>query len=333
MALIASGLCWAALVGDVDAAASPAQSPDAATAPAEGPSRRARAPQPLTGSNLLAPTLSGTPKQSTTDGAAGRDRVYALTPLPDSGYRYEDARFEAAIAPDGQVTFKDRHVLLEHVQVGPLTLGKGAGGRWSVESWLPDAKNRPRQSEDDLQRYHALSRPEDSRASRGLPPAPILISATVRFDLVDEFLRLIGQGSPYRHERAQFLAATSELRMGMAADNETRLEGRAISELPARLDALWSAPGYTPREKRRVVFLLWSEIDTSDPGGAAGAAAVLGWIRRRLPPGEPGAYSAAELSALNAEGRRRADAPFAPYPPGGEAGGRAPTAPGAVGGR
>jgi hypothetical protein len=332
--LIGSGLCWAALVGPVHGAPGGAQSSYDVAAPTDGASRRVRAPQQLNGSNLLAPTAGRTLDESTGDGRAGGDRVYALTSLPDGGYRCEEARFDAVIAPDGQVTFKDRHVLLERLQVGPLTLTKAASaGRWSVESWLPDAKNNPRWREDEVQRYHALPRPEDGPASpRGLPPAPILVSATVRFDVVDEFLRLIGQGSPHRYERAQFLAATSELRTAMAAESQASLEHRALSELPARLDALWSTPGYTPREKRRVLFRLWSEIGTSDPDGAAAAVAVLGWIRRRLPPGGPGAYSAAELSALNAEGRRRADVSFAPYPPDG-VDGRARVAPAAVDGR
>jgi hypothetical protein len=275
------------------------------------------APAPLSGPSLLAPQGPRAPDALAT-GPDDTDeaRPYALRPLPGGGYQYDGPRFDAYVAPDGQVVFKDHHATLERLQLGPVTLGKSArSGKWSVEDWLPGSNAAARRDAEDPYRYHAIADPlgRDGLV-RGLPPAPILVSSTVRMDFVEEFARMMGGRSPYRHEQARFLAATSELRTRMAAETKARLVRQALAELPARLDALWAEPGYTGREKRRVVFLLWQEVDPADGDGAPAAAVIEDWVRKRLPRGGPQAYAADELAGLNAA-RRLGTPPFAPYGP------------------
>lgn len=133
----------------------------------------------------------------------------------------------------------------------------------------------------------------------------------LRFDLTDEFSRELGHGTLYRHQKANFLAATFRERTDMAARAQAARMRVALQEIPARLDALWADTRYRRRERRRVIFLLWAEADRASSGSPPARAVIEKWIRRRLPAGSPDAYSKSELEALS---RDRPDLPpFAPY--------------------
>lgn len=127
------------------------------------------------------------------------------------------------------------------------------------------------------------------------------------FDLTDEVIRLAGQGW-YKYEKAKFLSATFEFRVCLAAARQAKLLEEALEELPARLTALWGSPEFTAREKRRIVCLLWAEVDVAHARSRVAADTILTWVRDRLPPESRDAYGAAELAACAADGR-----PFSPY--------------------
>lgn len=132
-----------------------------------------------------------------------------------------------------------------------------------------------------------------------------------RFDLTDEFSQELGHGTLYRHEKANFLAATFRERTDMAARAQAAQMRVAVQEIPARLDALWADTRYRRRERRRIIFLLWAEVNRPASGSPSARAVIEKWIRRRLPVGSPDAYSKPELEALSHE---RPDLPpFAPY--------------------
>ena len=84
----------------------------------------------------------------------------------------------------------------------------------------------------------------------------------------------------------------------------------ALDAIPARLDALWNSRRYRRRERRRIIFLLWDEADSSAAGKSA-AKIIEKWIRRRLPPGSVRAYTDAALEAFARE--RVGRPPFRPY--------------------
>jgi hypothetical protein len=135
--------------------------------------------------------------------------------------------------------------------------------------------------------------------------------AVLNFDLSDEFSRELARGTLYRHEKANFLAATFRQRTDMAARAYAVRMRAALEELPARLDALWADTRYRRRERRRIIFLLWAEADRSSSVGRSADAIIEGWIRRRLPPGSSNAYSKSEMEALSRE--RPGLTPFSPY--------------------
>ena len=135
--------------------------------------------------------------------------------------------------------------------------------------------------------------------------------ATFSFDLSDEFVRELAHGTAYPYPKANFLAATFKRRTAMAAEVNARQMRAAWAELPRQLDALWDDTRYRRRERRRIVFLLWQELDRSTTDGRSTATTIEAWIRKRLPRGSPDAYNDQELDAYSHE--RRGAPAFNPY--------------------
>jgi hypothetical protein len=135
--------------------------------------------------------------------------------------------------------------------------------------------------------------------------------STFSFDLTDEFVRELAHGTAYPYPKANFLAATFERRTAMAAEVNSRQMRAARADLPHQLDALWDDTRYRRRERRRIVFLLWQEVDRSSADGRSTAATIEAWIRKRLPRGSPDAYNDQELDAYSHE--RRGVPAFNPY--------------------
>jgi len=136
-------------------------------------------------------------------------------------------------------------------------------------------------------------------------------SATFAFDLSDEFAREFAHGTLYPNEKANFLAATFNRRTAMAAKWYADQKRAARDDLPRRLDAIWADNRYRRRERRRVIFLLWAEMNPSAADGRTGSAVIETWVRKQLPQGSPDAYSADELQAFSRE--RVGERPFRPY--------------------
>lgn len=134
---------------------------------------------------------------------------------------------------------------------------------------------------------------------------------TFSFDLFDEFVHHLAHGTLYPYEKASFLTATFKRRTAMAEKWYARQIRAAGQDLPRRLDALWADTRYRRRERRRIICLLWEDVDTSAPGATNAATTIVGWVRKRLPRGSSDAYTDDELDACS---RERAGAPaFSPY--------------------
>lgn len=126
--------------------------------------------------------------------------------------------------------------------------------------------------------------------------------ATLSFDLFDEFVHDFAHGTLYPYEKANFLAATFKRRTVMAAKWYAAQMRATAQELPRRLDALWADTRYRRRERRRIICLLWQDVDNSGAGAPPAAAIIEAWIRKRLPRGSPDAYTDDELDACLREG-------------------------------
>ena len=136
--------------------------------------------------------------------------------------------------------------------------------------------------------------------------------AMLSFDLSDELARELAHGTLHPYEKANFLAATFGRRTTMAAKAYSAQMRTALVDIPRRLDALWADTRYRRRERRRVIFLLWEEVDASTAEGRSAEQIIEGWIREHLPLGSSDAYGKAELDAISRE--RAGHPPFRPYP-------------------
>ncbi len=236
---------------------------------------------------------------------------YDLERTADGGYHYRDIRFDARVAPDGHVTFTDAHMRLETRVLGiPLRkYERGSDGRPSLAAALRQVlrgdPDRPLPACVANNPYR-----NDPQAPLTNPHwCPPLLAVVGTFDLTDEVMKATGQGW-YRFEKAKFLSATFEFRIKLAVERHRKLLREALAELPTRLDGLWNDPGYSQREKKRILCLLWSEVELRDPQASAAADIIVSWIGARLPAGSSAGYSQAEIAACGGNGDRA----FAPYP-------------------
>jgi hypothetical protein len=228
------------------------------------------------------------------------------------GYVYEDDKFEARVAPDGTVSFKDK---------------RGGASLFTPFSWISKSRaQRQQQSPDRAARDPVAYRhtpwtapPGPSQNPRSIPQEEVCppgsscsavpVSTAVRvsgsFDLTDELMRALGK-DPNALDKARFLSATFEFRIKLAIEERRRLMKKALGDLPRYLDDLWADERYSPRERRRLLYELWYETDRT-PEGDRAAKTMEAFIRRHLPCGGADAYTPGELDAFRTS---RPDRPF-----------------------
>jgi hypothetical protein len=254
------------------------------------------------------PLLFPAPKKPTPN-----EGQYLLVPKRGGGYEYDDFNFRAHIAPDGHVTFSDKHFRLETRVFGVLVekYRRAGDGRPSLLQALGQViQNDPDRPISPM--LEVCQQRVDMRLP-GLGPCIMVatpISIRGSFDLQDELLRAVGQGW-YKYEKAKFLSATFDFRVRLAAARHARLLREAIADIPARLDGLWRDVSFTPRERRRILCLLWAEVAVEDPASRPAAEAMERWIRHKLPAGSAEEFTAFERAACADDSRR----PFNPYDP------------------
>jgi hypothetical protein len=231
------------------------------------------------------------------------------------GYLYQDQKFEARVAPDGTVSFKEKH---------------GDASLFTPFSWIARTRAQQRQRAlperpgRDPVAYRQtpwIAPPEPRSAARDVPqdeicppssscsalPPRTALQVTGGFDLTDEILRAMGK-EPYALDKARFLSATFEFRVNLAIAQRKRQMRQALDELPRSLDDLWGDGRYSPRERRRILYELWYETDRT-PEGDRAAKLIDAFIRRRLPCGGVDGYTPGELGAFR---KSHPDRPFSP---------------------
>ncbi len=248
-------------------------------------------------------------------GPAGRTRLdpaamvqggYGLR-LSGRGYAYEDQNFEARVAPDGTVSFRDKHGRASFTPIAwvakveqPPPSGN-AGNAYSQRApWLPGPET--------TQGPTRSMAPEEvcpPGSPCWMPPGMNVTLASTSLDLTDEIMRTLGK-DPYAREKARFLSATFEFRMKLAvASRQDRMDD-ALDFMPQRLEALWADTRYSPRERRRILYQLWYETDAT-PEGVRAAGMIDLFVKNRLPCGSADGYTRAELDEFR---RIHPDRPF-----------------------
>ena len=232
------------------------------------------------------------------------EAFYGLVRSGES-YVYESPRFEARVARDGVVSFKDKHISTAFSLPFLGFLDRASRPRGpTLESALRDYfDKRRRPAPEPVPEPPPL--PRRIEQSEICPPGsschwqslPVAINVHGSFDLTDEIMRGLGQ-DPYAPEKARFLSSTFEFRIKLAIEARKTDLKRAFERLPSRLDELWGDDRYSPRERRRILYELWYETDRT-PEGERAATIIRNFIRRRLPCGSTNSYTHAELDALS----------------------------------
>jgi hypothetical protein len=230
---------------------------------------------------------------------------YTLKPARDgTGDLIHDAgMFQARVALDGTVTFTDRR--LGDVSRFPLAPFLPMRMHFAVpslessaRSWMRDRPPPPPPPPDDrsppedttlLIPNVSRHRPDTRDACRGscdFTPSPMVANVTGRMDLTDQLERLSDR-DPHRLRKARFLAATREMRIGMAVKMHAASIRRATAALPGVLDAIAGDDRRSPKERRAILEALRDEMDPATPAGRAAAEAIARLIAARFTDDSP----------------------------------------------
>ena len=245
------------------------QTPEAVTPVAPANAKPTAKPIP----RLLAPLPAPRPE-------AG-DKI-VLRPAGDGSgdLVYDGQGFRARVATDGTVKFQEKRITdLTALPFLPMRMFFAVPSLQSSVVGLfmgnspppppePDGRGPPPETTQlipDVTRY----RPDPREGSRNqMAERPALISAFGRFDATDELARLNGK-DPRRFEKANFLAATRERRIKLAAKAHAENLRRASSQLPQRLEAIACDAWLSAAEKRGILKALRDEMNASPDGRAA----------------------------------------------------------------
>lgn len=192
--------------------------------------------------------------------------------------------FSAHVQPDGRVAFTDHPV--REVEAG----ADGALNPASFGAYDP------------------------TNAVERAPNPRILATFGFKFDIGDAVMRMHGE-DPYRIQKQRFLARTFETRFAMALVARRRALLRALDELPADLQRIWSDRKSTAATKRATLATLWCEADIATKGhdertgGDEARAIIADFVRRTIPKDSPERFTDDELAALETHCHAR----FRPY--------------------
>ena len=194
-----------------------------------------------------------------------------ITPGGHGGYKVDDLVFEGRIERDGSVSMQDK-----------------ANVQHQFKSWK-----------------HV------KQVLRAAGPLGLL---KLDFDITDAMMRR-KKIDPYASRKLAFLDETRDARVELGKEYRKEVLARTAQIVRQNLEATWQLIG-DPAQRKQALFELWDEVDeTGDEelveAGKSARAAIIGFIRARLPSGGASAISSADLARLNA--KRRSRATFAPY--------------------
>jgi hypothetical protein len=228
--------------------------------------------------------------------------AYVLQPAKDrSGdLVYEGPRFTARVARDGSVTFGDRKIADFKWSLWPRrvtlnvpslqsSLGGLIRGQGPPPPPMPDDRGPPPETTmliPEVSRYRPDPR-EGCRECKNMGFTPLPMSVGARFDLSDEIARMNGT-DPLRYEKAEFLVATRERRVGMAVKRHAANVHRATAELPAMLASIACDDRMSRADRLAILNALRDDMDLASAEGRDGAARITEAIARYFGPADGG---------------------------------------------
>jgi hypothetical protein len=252
-----------------------------------------RAPRPAR-SPLLAPTVRGVRVDPTDPRPPTFDEPKLGEAKDGSGdLLYDASGFSARIAPDGFVTFHDKHLsLLSLLPFLPIAGPRNIPSLQSTFVGLLRNHKVPRADESRMNDGSRMLiplltpyRPDPREACRvcNEPFDSLPLNLMGGFDLTDEVMRMSSQ-DPYRYEKARFLIATRELRVRKAARRHAEDIRRAAGELSGRLRTIACDTHRSLRERRQIIEKLRDELDGATPEAQAAADTITRFLESHFGP-------------------------------------------------
>ena len=174
--------------------------------------------------------------------------------------------------------------------------------RPAFESRRPPPRLRPRRDGSLVWRGPTLGARIGPDGSVTFTDAPALRyegGLTLGFDLSAWADRRAGN-DPHYAERRWFLEQTEEVRVARARETRAEDQRRALVRFRGDLLRLWEDPARSLEAKRRALFQRWRSC-SEDSAGREARAAIVDFIRTRLPRGTPEGYGPEELRSLRRE--------------------------------
>lgn len=237
---------------------------------------------------------------------------------PNGGGTYRRTRpgFTGYVARDGSVSFKDKKAFSVKWKIpNPFRVAKAAAK--GLEDYGRDPWKQVKDAERDWSsglevEDYTKHIDEDDSADHGDATIPILGGST---EITDWVMRKVGQ-DPYQSDKLLWMDQTRDERVQIASVHRERQLKKAVEIVRRHLERVWARTDMDLVAKREAMFELWD--DGAEDGDAMlveaatrTRAAVIGFVRAKLPAGSEGAYSKDELERLNR--RRTSRARFEPY--------------------
>lgn len=233
---------------------------------------------------------------------ASGERRYDLRPAKDGtgDLLYEGSGYTAHVRTDGSVRFDDKGASfargLSLIPFMPLPIpGNPSTLQGLAVDFLSGRRKppkrpapSPRDAPDPPLPVHNPSRyrPDPREACAYGDPCfwygnPMLTSAPGQFDATDEIMRFNGK-DPYRYDKALFLAATREVRIGMAVRALAADVRRAAAELDGKLSEIGCDETRSRGERRAILSALVVELDGDTPAARAAVEKIRRFVATHL---------------------------------------------------
>jgi hypothetical protein len=310
----------------IDAASTEATLPPMS---ATGPNRLSmRAASPMSGvthGNPSMPNLhlgSDAPKQEVNDSKdpdplTVSTGTIVLHPTKNGGAKADLGALVARIDATGKVSFRKKPNF--HIKIAvPSLRNVKEGLKASLARWLADP-------------YYYLRAANTQRARPGLYAPPVLLppqlpdQADSLKPLFEEKAAIISGGfdlsdalmnsDPYGAEKMNFIRQTKEARDALYAQHKKQGLAHSKMDMRIRLNAVLTK-AINSAAKRALIFAMWDECtengnDDERQAATIARETVIDFVKEHFAVTSSDAYSAAELSELNA--KRTSTALFAPY--------------------
>jgi hypothetical protein len=238
-----------------------------------------------------------------------------LENVPGGGAVIHDRVTTVDIERDGTAHFRDKpdidvhfHSPIPHIDVKADMAALGD----ALEDWYRDpyAGTRYGPSTDLSELNHAVPGMCDRWGDPGCddPLAPDVekrardrwnaggVGVHGSADLSAYLYRKLAHADPYASRKLRLLDDTRAERIERGEQFRAEQAARSAELMQKTLEQLWASTP-DPVARRAALHDLWADC-ADDDAGARARSMVIGWIRAKLPPGSPDAYTPEELARL-----------------------------------